>query len=234
MSAGDLGADRRARLASARLYLVCGQVSDSSDPGARALPDLLREAIAGGVDIVQLREKQLPDEELVAVANAARALCERLEALLIINDRPHVAREVGADGVHVGQEDMPVAEVRELVGPDMLIGLSTHAPGEIDAVERELVDYIGVGPVHATPTKPGRPPVGLELVRYAAEHASVPFFAIGGLDAENAAETIDAGAQRLCVLRAIAAATNPEHAARELRGLLDADPLESYAHPLEG
>jgi thiamine-phosphate pyrophosphorylase len=141
---------------------------------------------------------------------------------------------VGADGVHVGQEDMPVAEVRELVGPDMLIGLSTHAPGEIDAVERELVDYIGVGPVHATPTKPGRPPVGLELVRYAAEHASVPFFAIGGLDAENAAETIDAGAQRLCVLRAIAAATNPEHAARELRGLLDADPLESYAHPLEG
>ena len=213
---------------------MCGQVSDSSDPGARALPDLLREAIAGGVDIVQLREKQLPDEELVAVANAARALCERLEALLIINDRPHVAREVGADGVHVGQEDMPVAEVRELVGPDMLIGLSTHAPGEIDAVERELVDYIGVGPVHATPTKPGRPPVGLELVRYAAEHASVPFFAIGGLDAENAAETIDAGAQRLCVLRAIAAATNPEHAARELRGLLDADPLESYAHPLEG
>jgi thiamine-phosphate pyrophosphorylase len=233
MSAGDLGADRRARLATARLYLVCGQVSDSSGPGARALPDLLREAIAGGVDIVQLREKQLPDEELVAVANAARALCERLGALLIINDRPHVAREVGADGIHVGQEDMPVAEVRDLVGPDMLIGLSTHAPGEIDAVDTEIVDYIGVGPVHATPTKPGRPPVGLELVGYAAEHASVPFFAIGGLDAENAAETIDAGARRICVLRAIASAANPEQAARELRGLLGADPLESDAHPLE-
>jgi thiamine-phosphate pyrophosphorylase len=227
MSVGDLGADRRARLAAAQLYLVCGQASDSSGPGARALPDLLREAIAGGVDIVQLREKQLPDEELVAVANAARALCERLGALLIINDRPHVAREVGADGVHVGQEDMPVAEVRELVGPDTLIGLSTHAPGEIDAVERELVDYIGVGPVHATPTKPGRPSVGLELVRYAAEHASVPFFAIGGLDAENAAEAIDAGARRLCVLRAIASAQYPEQAARELHGMIDAHPLES-------
>jgi thiamine-phosphate pyrophosphorylase len=220
MSVQDLGADRRARLAAARLYLVCGSISDASSAKA-ALPDLLRAAIAGGVDIVQLREKQLPDDELVAVANAARALCERLGALLIVNDRPFVAREVGADGVHVGQEDMPVEEVRELLGADMLIGLSTHAPQEIDAADAGLVDYIGVGPVHATPTKPGRPAVGLELVRYAAEHASVPFFAIGGIDASNAADAIDAGAWRLCVLRAIAAAENPEHAARELRGLLD-------------
>jgi thiamine-phosphate pyrophosphorylase len=226
MTIGDPGAVRRARLATARLYLVCGQVSDSSDPGGHALPGLLREAIAGGVDIVQLREKHLPDEKLVAVANAARALCERLGALLIINDRPHVAREVGADGVHVGQEDMPVAEVRELVGPDMLIGLSTHAPLEIDAVDTELVDYIGVGPVHATPTKPARPPVGLELVRYAADHASVPFFAIGGIDARNASAVIDAGARRLCVLRAIASAEDPEHAARELRELIDAHSLQ--------
>ncbi len=104
--------------------------------------------------------------------------------------------EAGADGVHVGQDDMPVAEVRELVGPDMLIGLSTHAPAEIDAVDAALVDYIGVGPVHATPTKPGRPAVGLELVRYAAAHAPVPFFAIGGLDARNLGEAIDAGARR--------------------------------------
>jgi thiamine-phosphate pyrophosphorylase len=227
MTFGDLGTDRRARLAAARLYLVCGSISDSSSPGGRALPDLLREAIAGGVDVVQLREKHLPDEELVAVANATRALCERLGALLIINDRPSVAHEVDADGVHVGQDDMPVAEVRELVGPDMLIGLSTHTPAEIDAVDAELVDYIGVGPVHATPTKPGRPPVGLELVRYAAAHAPVPFFAIGGIDAGNAADAIDAGAQRLCVLRAISCAQDPEHAACELRELLDADPLES-------
>jgi thiamine-phosphate pyrophosphorylase len=227
MSVQDLGTDRRARLATARLYLVCGPISDSSPQDRGALPDLLRAAIGGGVEIVQLREKHLPGDELVAVANAVRALCERLGALLIVNDRPLIAREVGADGVHVGQEDMPVAEVRELVGPEMLIGLSTHTPAEIDAVDAGLVDYIGVGPVHATPTKPGRAAVGLELVRYAAENASVPYFAIGGIDSGNAPEAIAAGAQRLCVLRAIASADNPEHAARELRELLDAHPLEA-------
>jgi thiamine-phosphate pyrophosphorylase len=226
MSVQDLGADRRARLASARLYLVCGSISDVSSAEA-ALPELLRAAVAGGVDIVQLREKQLPDEQLVAVANAVRALCERLGALLIVNDRPLVAREVGADGVHVGQEDMPVEEVRELLGADVLIGLSTHSPDEIDAADAGLADYIGVGPVHATPTKPGRPAVGLELVRYAAAHARVPYFAIGGIDAQNATEAIDAGARRLCVLRAIAAAEDPEQAARELRELLDAHPMEA-------
>jgi thiamine-phosphate pyrophosphorylase len=227
MTVGDLGADRRMRLATARLYLVCGSISDSASPESHALPDLLRAAVAGGVDIVQLREKHLPDEELVAVANAARALCERLGALLIVNDRPLVAREVGADGVHVGQDDMPVAEVRELVGPDMLIGLSTHAPAEVDAVDAELVDYIGVGPIHATPTKPGRPAVGLELIRHAAERAPVPFFAIGGIEVDNAPQAIDAGARRLCVLRAIATAEDPEHAARGLRELLDAHSLEA-------
>jgi thiamine-phosphate pyrophosphorylase len=227
MSVQDLGADRRARLAAARLYLVCGAISDSSSPAGIALPELLREASAGGVDIVQLREKHLPDDELVAVANAARALCERLGTLLIVNDRPLVAAEVSADGVHVGQDDMPVAEVRELVGPDVLIGLSTHAPHEIDAVDVGLVDYIGVGPIHETPTKPGRPAVGLELIRYAATHAPVPFFAIGGLHAGNLVQALDAGASRACVLRAITDAEDPQSAARELRELLDADPLES-------
>lgn len=216
----DLGSERRARLAAARLYLVCGAAPDAS-----ALPDLVRGAVAGGVDIVQLREKHLADEELTAVANAAKALCERLGALLIINDRPVVAAEVGADGVHVGQEDMPVAAVRELVGPEMLIGLSTHAPEEIDAVDPTLVDYIGVGPIHETPTKLGRPAVGLELIRYAAAHAPVPFFAIGGLDASNLGEALEAGAERVCVLRAVAAAEDPEQAARTLRELIDAQPI---------
>jgi thiamine-phosphate pyrophosphorylase len=227
MPAADIGSERRARLAAARLYLVC-----DSAPGGRALSDVLREAIAGGVEVVQLRDKHLPDDELVAVANAAHALCERLGALLIVNDRPLVASEARTDGVHVGQEDMPVAEVRELVGPDMLIGLSTHATSEIDAVEpveedgTPLVDYIGVGPVHETPTKPGRAAVGTELVRYAAAHASVPFFAIGGLDAGNISEVIDAGATRVVVLRAIAEAESPESAARELRARLDEPPTE--------
>jgi thiamine-phosphate pyrophosphorylase len=217
MATLQTGAERRARLDAARLYLVCGSYPDSS-----RLPDLVRAAVAGGVQVVQLRDKQLPDDELAAVANAARALCERLGALLIVNDRPDVALAAGADGVHVGQDDMPVAHVREIVGPDMLIGLSTHAPAEIDAVDAQLVDYIGVGPVHATPTKPGRPAVGLELVRYAADHASVPFFAIGGLHAENLGEALDAGAQRVCVLRAIADAEDPEAAARALRAQVDA------------
>jgi thiamine-phosphate pyrophosphorylase len=225
MSIRDLGAERRSRLAAARLYLVCGALTDRS-AGERELPDLLRAAVAGGVGIVQLREKHLDDGELVAVANAAGALCKRLGALLIVNDRPSVAIEAGADGVHVGQEDMGVAEVRELVGPDMLIGLSTHAPEEIDAGDAALADYIGVGPVHETPTKPGRPAVGLELIRYAAEHSRVPFFAIGGLHAGNLGEAIDAGARRAVVLRAIADAEDPKSAAGALRELLDAHPLE--------
>jgi thiamine-phosphate pyrophosphorylase len=172
------------------------------------------------VDLVQLREKHLPDEELVSVANAAHALTARLGALLLVNDRPWVALQAEADGVHVGQDDMPVDEVRELVGADLLIGLSTHSPQQIDAVDASLVDYIGVGPIHATPTKPGRPAVGLELIRYAAAHAPVPFFAIGGLDASNLGEAVHAGATRACVLRAIADAGDPERAARELRSAL--------------
>jgi thiamine-phosphate pyrophosphorylase len=221
MPVRDLGSERRERLAAARLYLVC-----DANPGGRPLPDVLHPAIAGGVQVVQLRDKQLGDEELTAVANAAHALCERLGALLIVNDRPLVAREAGADGAHVGQDDMPIADARELLGPDMLLGLSTHATAEIDAAVASasdgtpLVDYIGVGPVHETPTKLGRPAVGVELVRYAAEHASVPFFAIGGLGAGNVRDVLSAGARRIVVLRAIADAEDPESAARELSALL--------------
>jgi thiamine-phosphate pyrophosphorylase len=221
MPTQDPGAERRARLAGARLYLVCDATPDGSE-----LPDLLRAAVAGGVDIVQLREKLLPDDELLAVAHASSALTRQLRTLLIVNDRPWVAQKAGADGVHVGQDDMPVADVREIVGPEMLIGLSTHSPAQIDAVDASRVDYIGVGPIHETPTKPGRPAVGLELIRYAAAHAPVPFFAIGGLDAGNLAQALDAGASRVCVLRAIAAAEDPRRAAHELRSALDARPLE--------
>jgi thiamine-phosphate pyrophosphorylase len=219
-ASSNLGADRRARLAAARLYLIC-----DAHPRGRELPDLLRAAIAGGVDIVQLRDKALGDDELAAVAHAAGTLCRKLGALFVVNDRPAVAAAAGADGAHVGQDDLPVAQARELVGADMLLGLSTHAPQEIDAVEAgdnlNGVDYIGVGPVHSTPTKPGRPAVGIELVRYAAAHASLPFFAIGGIHAGNAARVIAAGARRLAVVRAVADAPDPQRAARELRAALD-------------
>jgi len=222
MSILDLGSQRRARLAAARLYLVCG-----ASPGGRGLPALLQAAIAGGVDIVQLREKQLPDEELTALAGAARELCERHGALFIVNDRPDIALQAGADGVHVGQDDMPASAVRELVGANMLLGVSTHSPAEIDAIDASVVDYIGVGPIHETPTKPGRAAVGVELIRYAAAHAPVPFFAIGGLDADNLDGALAAGAARACVLRAVADAEDPALAARELHARLAARAVEA-------
>ncbi len=212
MPASDIYTDRLTRLAGARLYLVC-----DGRPAGRGPSELLPAAIAGGVDVVQLRDKTLGDEELLSLAREAREICERHGALFVVNDRPVVARDSGADGVHVGQDDMPLAEVRELVGPDMLIGLSTHAPPEIEASDAALADYIGVGPVYATPTKLGRPAVGLELVRYAAAHTPVPFFAIGGINVDNIDEVLAAGASRVCVLRAIAESADPELAARELR-----------------
>jgi thiamine-phosphate pyrophosphorylase len=219
MAIEDRGAERRAQLAAARLYLVV-----DSAPRRHTLPDLVRAAVAGGVDIVQLRDKRLADDELASVADAMRALCERLGVLLIVNDRPQVAIEAGADGVHVGQDDIPVAEARELAGDELLIGLSTHTPAQIDAVDAARVDYIGVGPVYETPTKPGRPAVGTALVRHAAAHAAVPFFAIGGLHSGNLAEVRAAGAERICVLRAVAGAEDPEAAARELAAQMGAAP----------
>jgi thiamine-phosphate pyrophosphorylase len=212
------GEQRRTRLAAARLYLVCDCL-----PGNRNLGEFLAEAIAGGVDVVQLREKHLDDDLLLEAASVAADACDAHGALFILNDRPDLAAEVRADGVHVGQDDLPVEGVREIVGPDMLVGLSTHAPSEIDAAVptasdgSPYVDYIGVGPVHATPTKLGRPPVGTELVSYACAHARVPFFAIGGIDTGNVVEVLDAGASRVCVLRAICGAANPERAALALR-----------------
>jgi thiamine-phosphate pyrophosphorylase len=213
-SHSKLGAERRARLSAARLYLVC-----DSTPGGRELAGVLSAAIAGGVGVVQLRDKRRGDDDLAALAREAGALCRRLGALFIVNDRPAVALAAGADGVHVGQADMPLGRVRELVGADMLVGLSTHSPAEIDAVAG--ADYIGVGPVYATPTKPGRAAVGLELVRHAATHAAVPFYAIGGIDAASAAAVISAGARRIAVVRAIAEAADPEQAARGLRAALE-------------
>jgi thiamine-phosphate pyrophosphorylase len=212
----------RDRLANARLYLVCGARPGGRASGDRALAEVLPAAVAGGVDLVQLREKDLSERELLHSARAAAAICRALGVLFIVNDSPNVALACGADGVHVGQDDLPPEQVRELVGPQLLLGLSTHSPAEIDAAGAAPVDYIGVGPVHETPTKPGRPAVGAALVEYAAAHASVPFFAIGGIDAGNLAPVLATGASRVCVLRAIAEAADPQAAARQLREQMDA------------
>jgi thiamine-phosphate pyrophosphorylase len=222
------GEQRRARLAAARLYLVCDCM-----PGGRDLSDFLVAAISGGVDVVQLREKNLEDEFLTEAASVAADVCDAHGALFILNDRPDIAAAVRADGVHVGQDDISVAEARRIVGPDILVGLSTHTPTEIDAAQAAsvdgmpFVDYIGVGPIHATPTKLGRPPVGLDLLVHASAHAHVPFFAIGGIDGENIVAALDAGASRVCVLRAICEARDPERAALTLRAALELRPLLS-------
>lgn len=201
------------RLDSARLYLVCDRT-----PGGRPLPEVLEPALRGGVDVFQLRDKQATDAELLEAAAVARALCDAAGALFVLNDRPDLIDAAGADGVHVGQDDMPVAEARALVGADRIVGLSTHAPAQLAAAAG--ADYVAAGPVHATPTKPGRPATGLEYVRHAAAHARVPWFAIGGIDATNVEQVVAAGARRIVVVRAIAEAADPEAAARELRAAL--------------
>ena len=199
--------ERAARLQEARLYLVCDEEPD----------EFLAAVLAAGVDLVQLRMKDAPDTSIVATGQRfARAAAEH-GALFILNDRPDLVAATGADGVHVGQDDASVAEARELVGPDRLVGLSTHSPAQVDAAAGLPLDYIGVGPVHATPTKPGRPAVGLELVRYAAGHARVPFFAIGGVAPANVDAVRGAGAERIAVVRALTEAADPASVARRLR-----------------
>jgi thiamine-phosphate pyrophosphorylase len=204
-------ADARERLRRARLYLVADA---AAEPAVAA-------ALRGGVDIVQLRDKRADDSAVLRAAARFRSLCDEHGALFWLNDRPDLALEARADGVHVGQDDIPVAEVREQVGDALLIGLSTHSPEQFDAALGSEADQLSVGPVWETPTKAGRPAAGLEYVRHAAESGgSKAWFAIGGIDADNVAEVVAAGAQRIVVVRAILEAADPEAAAAALRGAL--------------
>jgi thiamine-phosphate pyrophosphorylase len=189
-----------------RLYLITGARPD--------LHELVGAAVGGGVDIVQIREKELPDGELLGVLQEMRALTRRLEVPFVVNDRPDLAVLAEADFVHVGQDDLPVEDARRFGVP---VGQSTHAPAELDATE---ADYAGVGPVYETPTKFGRRAAGLDYVRYAAGHARVPWFAIGGIDESNIVDVVAAGAERIAVVRAITDAPDPERAAAALRAAL--------------
>jgi thiamine-phosphate pyrophosphorylase len=210
-----VGPLRRERLRTARLYFVC-----EARPRGGELEPLLRAALAGGVDIVQLREKELPRREIELAALTYRRLCDTYSALFVVNDDPELALACNADGVHVGQDDTPPAEARALLGPDAIIGLSTHSEQQIAAAADEPVDYVSVGPVWETPTKEGRPGVGLELVTHAARRAPRPFYAIGGIDPSNAGEVVAAGAERLGVVRAIRDGEAPGAAAEALRAAL--------------
>jgi thiamine-phosphate pyrophosphorylase len=199
--------DRRERLSRALLMLV-----------VEACPEeLLDAALRGGVDVVQLRDKELTDDALVAAAAPFRRACDAHGALFVLNDRPDLVDVCDADGVHVGRDDAPLAEARRLVGPNRIVGVSTHSRAEIDAADG--ADYLGVGTIFATPTKT-EDAVGLELVRVAAETARVPWFAIGGIDLANIDAVAAAGAHGVAVVRAIRDAEDPESAARELRAAL--------------
>jgi thiamine-phosphate pyrophosphorylase len=202
----------RERVADARLYLVC-------DARPRAFLDA---ALRGGADVIQLRDKSLSDEGLIEAARTFREAADEHGALFILNDRPDLVDACHADGVHVGQDDGTPAAARAAVGPDRIVGRSTHAPAQADAADADPdVDYLAVGPVHATPTKPGRPAAGLEYVQYAARTVGKPWFAIGGLDAHTLPAAVAAGATRAVVVRAITDATDAEAAARELRALME-------------
>jgi len=214
--------ERLGRLAAARLYLVCDGLPNGRDPAP-----LLEAALRGGVDILQLREKAPRcAEELISMAEPFARLARAHGALFFLNDEPELVAACGADGVHVGQEDAPVAEARAAAGRGALVGLSTHSAEQFDAALAtsgpSRPDQISVGPVWETPTKRGRPAAGLELIHHAARVAgeAVPWFAIGGIDARNVSDVVAAGARRIVVVRAIRDATAPDAAARELRAAL--------------
>jgi thiamine-phosphate pyrophosphorylase len=213
--------ERLEQLDAARLYFVCEARPQGEDPRP-----LLDAALRGGADLIQMREKELDDDRLVEAARPFRDAADAHGALFILNDRPDLVAATGADGVHVGQEDMPVAEARGIAGPDVLVGLSTRSAQQVSAAcaatGADRPDQISVGPVWETPTKPGRPAAGLDLIRFAAREAGLPWFAIGGIDTENVGEVVAAGAARAVIVRAIRDAADPEAAARALRSALGA------------
>ncbi|MDQ1712409.1 MAG: thiamine-phosphate pyrophosphorylase [Frankiaceae bacterium] len=204
----------RERLAAARLYLCVGARPDLAEFLDRVLPN--------GVDVVQLREKGLEARDEIALCDVVKAAAERHGALFAVNDRADLARAVGADVLHLGQRDLPPGTAREIVGDEMLIGLSSHAPAETSAAAADgAVDYFCAGPTWATPTKPGRPAAGLDLVSYATSlDTRKPWFAIGGIDLANLDDVLARGARRVVVVRALTEAADPGAAARAFAGRL--------------
>jgi thiamine-phosphate pyrophosphorylase len=212
----SIGELRRQRLRWARLYFVCEARPNGEHPEA-----LLNAAMASGAWMVELRDREQPRNVIERSGGTFRRLADTYSALFIVNDDPHLALELRADGVHLGQDDMDPAEARRIMGPDAIIGLSTHSREQIEAAGVAPVDYISVGPIWETPTKEGRPATGLELIRTAAEIVSAPWFAIGGIDQGNAGEVTGAGAERICVVRAIRDAEDPRAAATALFDAVD-------------
>lgn len=208
----------RDRVRAARLYLILDIAAEHA----------LRPALEGGVDMVQLRDKTADDDAVVAAARRFRAVCDEHGALFWLNDRPDLALAARADGVHVGQEDASVVSVRR-EAPGLLVGVSTHTPEQLEQALDAGADQISVGPVWETPTKEGRPAAGLDYVRHAARAArGSAWFAIGGIDAGNVGQVVQAGAERVAVVRAVTQAVDPGAAAA---GLLEALPAMGAPPP---
>jgi thiamine-phosphate pyrophosphorylase len=208
-------------IASARLYLVA-----PVRLVAGTLAELVPELAAAGVDLVQLREKEMEAGDLVREGAPICDACRDAGIPFIVNDRPDVALALAADGVHLGQNDLPLDVARRIVGTGAIVGLSTHAASEIDAALRgEGSDYLSVGPVQETPTKPGRPGTGLDLVRYAEGAIAMPWFVTGGMAPATLPAAMEAGARRIVVVRAVTEAPDPVAAAARLREMLDEVPL---------
>ena len=200
-------------LAGRRFYLCT--------PDRPDLGEFVDACIRGGVDIVQYREKNAEARAILKRGAIVRDVCRSHGVPFILNDRPDLAVELGADGVHVGQEDCPPAAARRIMGPNAIIGLSTHSQDDLIASEREPVDYISVGPINPTPTKPGRPGVGLGYLRFAANESSVPFYVTGGVNPRSIGDLLDSGATRFVAVRWLTEAHDPQAHAEELRRAID-------------
>ncbi len=208
---------RPRQLEDVRLYVLL-TTALASGP----MLETARAALRGGAQMLQLREKEMPNREFLGLARALRDLTAESGTLLVINDRVEVAALTGADGAHQGQEDLPVAEARRILGPEALVGVSTHSEAEVRRAEAEGADYIGVGPLFATRTKEHRAAVGLEFVRTAARATRLPGFAIGGVNRSTLDRVLDAGATRVAACTGIIAEPDPERAARWFRERVDA------------
>jgi thiamine-phosphate pyrophosphorylase len=206
----------RPDLSGRRLYLCT--------PDRPDLADFVSACVEGGVDVVQLRDKQLDAMPLLARARVVAGVCRRHGVPFVLNDRPDLALEAGADGVHVGQDDAPVSLARRILGPDAIVGLSTHGLDDLDAALSEDVSYLSAGPVEPTPTKPGRPGTGLDYVSLASARAEVPVFVTGGVTPERVPALAAAGVRHFVVVRYLTQAQDPSRAAQELRQAIDRAP----------
>lgn len=207
---------RKEKLNRARLYVVLG----ASSAAGRPVEEIAREAVLGGADIIQLRIKDLETSELIQKARSVGRVVRDLGALFIVNDDPIAALEAGADGVHVGQDDLSVARTRQTIGTDLLLGKSTHSVEQATAAAQEDADYLGFGPLFSTPTKPDYQAIGPDQIRSVLGKFPKPFFAIGGIDLQTAPRVLALGAERIAVVRAVQDAPDVRAAAKAFKTLL--------------